>query len=164
MKHQYSRAELYALGEPLGNDATRRKPGCGVVYGKGGSSSSSQASSTTTTTTDKRLVVDGGSLGVSVDGSANVNVESLDANIVNKALETVAAADATAGEGFDKLLQLTENLFDAGGKLLENNATTTLAQLEQLNTARNDTQGKIDQKTIVVLVAGAVAVAWALRN
>lgn len=163
MKHQYSRAELYALGEPLGNDATRRKPGCGVVYGKGGSSSSSQSSSTTTTNTDKRLVVDGGSLGISSD-SSTVNVQTLDAGIVNKALETVAAADATAGEGFDKLLQLTESLFDAGGKLLENNATTTLAQLEQLNTARNDTQGKIDQKTIVVLVAGAVAVAWALRN
>lgn len=163
MKHQYSRAELYALGEPLGNDATRRKPGCGVVYGKGGSSSSSQSSSTNTTNTDKRLVVDGGSLGISSD-SSTVNVQTMDAGIVNKALETVAAADATAGEGFDKLLQLTESLFDAGGKMLENNATTTLAQLEQLNTARNDTQGKIDQKTIVVLVAGAVAVAWALRN
>lgn len=163
MKHQFSRAELYALGEPLGNDVTRRKPGCGVVYGKGGSSSSSQSSSTTTTNTDKRLVVDGGSLGISSD-SSTVNVQTLDAGIVNKALETVAAADATAGEGFDRLLQLTENLFDAGGKLLENNATTTLAQLEQLNTARNDTQGKIDQKTIVVLVAGAVAVAWAMRN
>lgn len=163
MKHQYSRAELYALGEPLGNDATRRKPGCGVVYGKGGNSQSSQSSSTTTTNTDKRLVVDGGSLGISSD-SSTVNVQTLDAGIVNKALETVAAADATAGEGFDKLLQLTESLFDAGGKLLENNATTTLAQLEQLNTARNDTQGKIDQKTIVLLVVGAVGVAWALRN
>lgn len=163
MKNQYSRAELYALGEPLGNDATRRKPGCGVVYGKGGSSKSSQSSTTTTTTTDKRLVVDGGSLGVSADRST-INVQTLDGGIVNKALETVAAADATAGEGFNKLLELTENLFDAGGKLLENNAATTLAQLAQLNTARNDTQGKIDQKTIVLLVVGAVGVAWAFRK
>lgn len=163
MKHEYSRAELYAMGEPLGNGATRRKPGCGVIYGKGGSSSSSQSSSTNTTNTDKRLVVDGSSIGISSD-SSTVNVQALDSGIVNKALDTVAAADATAGEGFDRLLGLTEKLFDTGGKLLETNSATTMAQLETLNTARNDTRGQVDQKTIILLAAAGVAAAWVMKK
>lgn len=163
MKFEYSRQELYALGEPLGNDVTRRKIGGGLICGKGGSSSSSQSSSTNTTNTDKRLVVDGGSLGISSD-SSTVNVTTLDAGIVNKALDTVAAADATAGDGFEKLLGLTEKLFDAGGKLLENSSATTMAQIESINTARNDAEGKIDQKTILLLAATGVAVAWLLKK
>ena len=32
----YSRRELYAMGEPLGESVTRLKPGGGRIYGGGG--------------------------------------------------------------------------------------------------------------------------------
>jgi hypothetical protein len=46
----YSRRQLYALGEPLGESATRLKPG-GRVYG-GGGSPSTPADTTSTTTAE----------------------------------------------------------------------------------------------------------------
>ena len=36
MKHSYSRRELYAAGEFLGNSATQNKLGGGRIYGGGG--------------------------------------------------------------------------------------------------------------------------------
>ena len=45
----YSRKQLYALGEPFGDSATRLKPG-GRVYGGGGSSGGQPADTTQTTT------------------------------------------------------------------------------------------------------------------
>ena len=39
MKTTYSRRELYALGEPLGNSATYKKAGGGYVLGGGGGGS-----------------------------------------------------------------------------------------------------------------------------
>jgi hypothetical protein len=44
----YSRRQLYALGEPIGDSATRLKPG-GRVYGGGGGGSSTPSSTTQTT-------------------------------------------------------------------------------------------------------------------
>ncbi len=126
-----------------------------------GSSSSKSASTSnvTTTTTDKRQVVDGGSVGVTADHST-VNVQTIDAGIVKEALDTVKASDATNGEGFEKLLDLASNLFDKGGALIEKTQDATLAQIESVNSAANDRQGSIDQKTVVVLaVAGAAAAA-----
>ncbi len=52
----YSRRQLYALGEPLGDSATRAKPSGGYVCGGGGSSKSSQA----TTNNDNRVAVQDG--------------------------------------------------------------------------------------------------------
>lgn len=122
---------------------------------KGGSKSSS-ANTTTTNTTDKRMVVDNG-LGISSD-SSTVTVNMVDADIVKAALDTVTASDATNGEGFEKLLSLAGNLFEAGGKLIDKTQTASLAQLETINSAANDKTGAIDQKTIIVLaIAGAAA-------
>lgn len=130
--------------------------------GGGGGSSSSSSNTTTTNTTDKRMVVDTG-VGVSTEHST-VNVTTLDAGIVNKALDTVAAADATAGEGFGKLLTLADKLFDAGGKLVENTSATALQAVDAANTARNDAEGRIDQKTILILAAAGVAAAYAMKK
>ena len=47
----YSRRQLYALGEPLGESVTRLKPG-GRVYGGGGSAPSTPADTTSTTTAE----------------------------------------------------------------------------------------------------------------
>jgi hypothetical protein len=130
--------------------------------GGGGGSSSSSSNTTTTNTTDKRMVVDTG-IGISSDKST-ITVEALDAGIVNKALDTVAAADATAGEGFGKLLQLADKLFDAGGKLVENTSATAMQAVEAANTARNDAEGRIDQKTILMLAAAGVAAAYVVKR
>ena len=43
MKRSYSRRELYALGEPLGDSATYRKAG-GLVLGDGGGGGQAQSS------------------------------------------------------------------------------------------------------------------------
>ena len=47
MKTSYSRHELYALGEPLGESVTRRVAGR-VIYGGGGGGAPTQTSSTVT--------------------------------------------------------------------------------------------------------------------
>jgi len=126
------------------------------------SSSSSSNQQTTNNNIDRRQVVAEGAIGLSADGSS-INVTTLDSGIVNKALDTVASADATNGQGFQSLLTLADRLFAAGGSVLERTADTTLAQVAALNTAQNDAGGKIDQKTIMVAVgvAGAVAIAFA---
>ena len=48
MKH-YSRRELYALGEPLGESVTQAKVGGGCIYGGGGSGGGGQAAPTQST-------------------------------------------------------------------------------------------------------------------
>lgn len=123
-----------------------------------GSSSSKSSQSTTTQNTDKRLVVNEG-MGISSDSSTiTVNNESVDADIVTRALDTVASADATAGAGFERLLGLAETLFTGAGEMIDKTQTASLSQLETINTAANDERGAIDQKTIIVLaVAGAAA-------
>lgn len=46
---EYSRRQLYALGEPLGGSVTRKKAGGGMIYGTGGSQPSGPTNSTTNT-------------------------------------------------------------------------------------------------------------------
>lgn len=104
-------------------------------------------------------------MGLAADGSTiNVSVQSVDAGIVGKALDTVAQADATNGEGFSKLLTLADKFITGAGDVIQKTQDTTLAQIQAVNAAANDKAGNIDQKTIMVGigVAGAVAVAIAL--
>lgn len=157
----YSRKYFERQGEPLGDSVTRPKLGGGYVCGGGGGSSKS-ATTTTTTNIDKRMVVDTG-VGISSE-SSTVNVEVLDADIVNNALLFAAAADATAGEGFEKLLGLTERLFDAGGAILDTTAKTSMAAVEAVNTARNDAEGDIDQKTLIILGAVGLGAAYLMKK
>lgn len=136
--------------------------GRSMCNGGGGGSSSSSNTSTTTQTTDKRMVVDQG-IGISSD-SSTVTVNSLDRDIVNKALETVQGADAVAGDGFNKLLGLTEKLFQAGEQVLNSNTKNAQTTIGALTTAANDATGKIDQKTILILAGAGVAAAFALKG
>lgn len=136
-------------------------PGLSMCNGGGGGSSSSSSSSTTTSI-DKRMVVDQG-IGITSDQST-VTVQALDGQIVSKALDTVAAADATAGEGFERLLGLAENLFSAGGKLVEKTSDTAMAAVGAVSTAQNDAKGAIDQKTLVILAAAGVGAAYLLKK
>jgi len=50
MRTSYSRRELYALGEPLGNSATYLKAGGGLILGDGGGGGGGSAPSNTTST------------------------------------------------------------------------------------------------------------------
>jgi hypothetical protein len=113
-------------------------------------SSSKQESQTTTTTTsnDKRIVADAQATVLSMD-----NAEGAIFNITQ---------DATNGEGFGRLLDLAEGLFVGGGQMVQSMANSTQDSLEKINTAANDKEGAIDQKTILILAcAGAAAVYFA---
>ena len=156
----YSRRELYALGEPIGESATRRKLGGGYVCGGGGGSSSSTSS--TTQNYDKRIAVDTG-VGLSSD-SSTINVQMTDAGIANKALETVQLADATNSDGFGKLLGLADKLFVGAGEVIKTTQGTTLAQVGALSQAQTDAKGAIDQKTIIVLAVAGAAAAFAFAR
>ncbi len=165
----YSRRELYALGETLGESATRQKLGGGYVCGGGGGSSSSTSSNTTNV--DKRLALDSG-VGISSDQSTvNVTTNNLDAGIVgnaldsvNNAIDAVSIADATNSQGFTQLLGLADKIFQGAGTILQNTQATTLAQVGALNTAQNDNKGAIDQKTIIVLAVAGAAAAFAFSR
>jgi hypothetical protein len=125
-------------------------------------SSSSSNSTTTTTNIDRRQVVAEGATGIAADG-ATINIESLDAGIVQAALDVVKADDATNGAGFEKLLTLADKLFTGAGQVIETAQETTLSQIEAINTAANDKKGAIDQKTLII-VAGAAIGLMALRK
>lgn len=128
-----------------------RMTACGrIIPGFGGSSASSNQ--TTTQNTDKRLVVDSG-IGISSD-SSTVTVNALDADIVNKALDTVIVTDATNGQGFGQLVTLADKLFTGAGNLV---AATQQTALEQMATNNVETAGKIDNKTITILGVAAAA-------
>lgn len=141
----------------------------GDLVGGGGSSdkssSSSSTSSTTTNTTniDRRQVIADGGYGIASD-NATVQIESVDGVILNKALDVISASDATAGQGFNQLLSLTEKLFAAGGQILDKTADTSMAAVSAVNTARNDAQGSIDQKTLVILGAVGLGAAYMLKK
>jgi len=153
-----SRKHFERLGEPLGDCVTRPKVGGGYVCGGGGGGKSSSATTTTTNNVDRRLVVDGG-IGISSD-SSTIYVDALDGDIVNKALDFAAGADAIAGEGFMRLLKLTERLFDAGGEMLDKTSDNAMRAVEAVQTAKNDAQGSIDQKTMVILAAVGLGAAY----
>lgn len=135
----------------------------------GGKSSSSNSALYSTATTnnniDRRQVVAEGAFGLASDNSTiSITNNSLDAGIVNKALDVVSQSDATNGDGFARLLNLADKIIVGAGDILTTTQATTQKQLEMINTAANDKSGQIDQKTIMVAVgvAGAVAVAYAV--
>ncbi len=112
----------------------------------GKSKSSSQANQSTTNT-DKRVVNESGLI-VQDSGGSTVNIERVDWEIVDGAL-------SAAGEGYSKLLDISEKIISNGTKQLE----ATQAGISQAYTnAQTEKSGSIDQKTMIVLaVAGAAA-------
>lgn len=158
---QKSRRELYALGEPFGTSCTQQKPGGpGRIYGGGGGGSSS-SSTNQTFNTDKRLITGESSIGVSADNSI-VSITATDQGSIaeafgfgERALETVELNNATLGDGFSKLLETTENLFNTGEKLI---GQTGDRIKDAYQMAQVEAKGAIDNRTITVIaIAGAVA-------
>ncbi len=147
---------LYAAGEPFGDSATEKLP-CGRVILGGGGSKSSSSTQTTSANTDRRLAFSSG-VGISADNSS-VNVQSVDSEIVKRALDSVDVSTANAGAGVDKLLDVADRLFTGAGQMVSQTQNAALAQLDTLNRAQNDAKGAIDQKTLVIIaIAGAAMV------
>ncbi len=127
----------------------------------GGSSSSASSSKQETNSTDKRLVVDSG-LGVSADNSTvDVTVQTTDKEIVSRALTTVDVNNATNAEGFSKLLDASESLFERGERLIEK----TQASVANAYAAAQTTKaGTIDNRTLIVLAIAGAATFYAVKR
>lgn len=161
---ELTRRQLYALGEPLGECATRRDVTGRLILGGGGGSSSSSSSNTTSTTNiDRRQVVAEGGIGLASDG-ATINVETIDAGIVSAAIDAIKADDATNGAGFTQLLTLADHLFTGAGSMISKTQDTALGQIAALNTAQNDSTGKIDQKTLIVMAVAGVGALYLMNK
>lgn len=121
----------------------------------------SSSNATTTTNTDKRLVTGEGSLGVSADNSS-VTLNMLDGGIVSEALKTVQISDAISADGFGKLLNVAESLFNQGQNLI---GQTQSAVAQAYSQAQTDSKSTIDNRTVIVLGVAAAAVGmFALRK
>lgn len=153
----YSRRQLYALGEPLGDSATCAKPGGGYVCGGGGDSDSQQS----TSNEDNRVAVQDG-LGLSASNGNTLNYSITDGGIVKDALNAVNISTAVNGEGFTKLLDVAENMFNRSEGLI---GQTQKSVADAYSQAQTDAKGTIDNRTITVIaVAGMAAFAYANRK
>lgn len=146
----YSKRQLYALGMPLGESVTRTKLGGGYVCGGGGDSKSSQS----TSNYDNRVAVQDG-IGLSSSNGNTINVQTVDAEVVGKALDSVNISNALGADNFTKLLEAGKDMFNTSQGLI---GQTQKAVADAYGQAQNDKAGTIDNRTIIVLaVAGAAA-------
>lgn len=159
-----SRRDLYAMGEPFGDSATRRKPGGGYVCGGGGDSSSSSNQSTTNINNDRRQVVDTGSIGISSD-SSSVNITSLDQGAIAGAKEIALASVTNNATNTAKLLEVAGALFSGQQKALDVSATLANS-LAAKSTGAEDTGLQTEATTmnrdrmLAIAAVGGIA-AWA---
>lgn len=123
-----TRQKLYAMGEPLGDSATTRKVGGGYVCGGGGGSSSS-SNATTTNNTDKRITLQSGTAITADDSSVYITNNTLDKDVVGKAMDTVSmgniVAMGAAGDAFKNVNNSFSKLLDSQGDNYENLLYTT---------------------------------------
>lgn len=119
----------------------------------GGKSSSSSAQ--TTYNQDYRVAVQDG---IGLSASNNNTITITDGGLVSRALDSVDLGNAINADGFTKLLQAAENLWDRGETLI---GTTQKHVADAYAVAQQEARGAIDQRTIVVLavVAGVALVA-----
>ncbi|MCK9991397.1 MAG: hypothetical protein RugAbin2_02411 [Rugosibacter sp.] len=118
-----------------------------------GGSKSSSSSSNQTINTDKRLVVDGGGVGVSSD-SSTVNVTQTDLGAIGRAFDFATTSGANVVTTLDKVLGIADTVLK--GSLASVQSTNSVVS-QAYETAKNTTSGAIDQKTMIVMaIAGAV--------
>lgn len=136
--------------------------------GEGGTSQSSTATATTTTNTDKRLVVDGGSLGISNDGA--LTYSSTDARQWSDSSThyttdagAVAAGRAIALSGIaanstnaDHLYALADHLFSNQENALAANVKLTGSLAATAQTAYSDASNQASGNKQLILAAMAV--------
>jgi hypothetical protein len=150
----YSRRQLEAMGEPLGDSVTREEAGR-RIYGGGGSSSSSSSNSTTTTNIDKRQVNDNGAVGVTSD-SSTVNVSVLDNGAIDKAIDLAKSGTTGAYQGISELLGFAKDVIklqDESAKLISKSAENVG---DAYQTANEMSSGQKQLATVGLVVAGVV--------
>jgi hypothetical protein len=110
----YSKRQLYALGEPLGNSVTRNKVGGGRIYGGGGAPAPAPAGPTNTTVTN-----------TNIPEYAQPYVE----NMLNAAQAQIYTPDMT---GFNPYVPYSQNPQDyvAGFSPLQQQAQSTAANMK----------------------------------
>ncbi|HJV24565.1 MAG TPA: hypothetical protein VJ673_02715 [Aromatoleum sp.] len=103
-----------------------------------------------------------------ISTNTTTNYQTIDAgsvqmagDTISKALDVVAGADATAGDGFERVITLAGDMMDAGRQMV---ADTQQAALSAYSQATTEKAGTIDNKTIIVLGIAGAAVAFALAN
>lgn len=153
------------MGEPLGDGATRRKPGGGYLCGEGGQGGKSESdSSTTSTNTDQRVAVQDG-LGLSGSDSNVINYNSSDAvkAVAQLGAETIARSgeaivqlnrDSSAANltAWDKTVSTSAALVD---KLIDRSSGIATAAI----TNYQPTQNKAEDSTQKIALYAAAAVA-----
>jgi len=128
----YSKRQLYALGEPLGDSVTQRKAGGGMIYGGGGGGSPAPSGPTNTTVTN-----------TNIPDYAQPYVS----NMLNAAQAQIYTPDMT---GFNPYTPYSTNPSDyvAGFSPLQQQAQSTAANLQtpgQYGAATRQTMQDINQ-------------------
>lgn len=116
-----------------------------------GSKSSSKQSSSNY---DNRVAVQDG-IGLSYSSGNTINVETLDAEIVGKALDSVNVSNALNSDNFTKLLDVQKDMFNTSQGLI---GQTQQAVADAYSQAQTDAKGTIDNRTMIVLGIAAAAV------
>lgn len=96
---------------------------------------------------------------IAASNAANKNALNFADSQIRKALETV---DTTLGDGFGRLLDISENMLSAGGDMIKQTQSTVAAAYAD---AQNTAKGTIDNRTMIILaVAGAAALVMIKRK
>lgn len=189
-----SRRELYAMGEPLGDGATRRKLGGGYICGIGGKSKSSTA--TTTNNADNRMAIQNG-IGLSNSSGSVLDfsdrstnnwdssnrstnyINTLDGGAISRAFDSVdlssAATFGTTSRALDSIDLSGKRLNDGFQSLIDaatgifNEGQSLIGQTQKsvadaYSTAQTDKAGGIDQKTIIVLAVAGAVALYAINR
>lgn len=109
---------------------------------------------------DRRNVVGEGGFGISGDGSSinstsNTYIQSVDREIVSRALDSVDISSAANRQGFEALLDTGREMFNTTQGLI---GQTQQSVADAYSMAQTDAKGTIDNRTIIVLALAGVAV------
>lgn len=151
----YSKRQLYAAGECLGECVTQTKAGGGYVCGGGGGGSSSSSAQTTTTTvsTDKRVVADNGAQVNSVDVGGSANFQLIDAGAVQAGRDVSIAALASNSTNVDHLLTTAEKLWSTQQAALQSSQDLTKTLAAGANAAYADAANQSSGNKQLILAA-----------
>lgn len=140
------------MADTRGGPDIRGRPG--KLHGGGGGKSSS-SSTQETNNIDRRIVADGGSIGISSD-SSSVTINALDGGAINAALDFAKASDQETGRTLNQVLGIAANVFDKAGRNVDSSAALVAR-------AYDDAKGAGAEKTILIGAALATVAIVALK-
>ena len=127
-----------------------------MAGGGGGKSASTTSTATTTNNTDKRLVVDGGSYGISADGGSVVNLQTSDMGAIAGAGQVALSALANNATNLDHLLSAADRLFAKQAETQAASVKLTQALAGTAQTAYADAAAQASGNKNLILAALAV--------